>query len=174
MTLNTPLVTFIGNSGSIIRKGGNGKQILVKASSGSASIFIGAWVTRTGETAASKEVDLCAVGEQPDGIILGAAPWEDDYANLNKDSDDCFADGTWLVMYIPEKGDEIAITTKTNSAITANTEVQVDGGFGAQYTFNAAGGTIQTETRTGIIGKLISAAITATAATEKMMWLECY
>ena len=171
MTLSTPLKTFIGLQGSIIRLGGAGKIVRVKASSGSASIFLSAWVTRTGETAASPEVDLCALGEHPDGIIIGTA---DEATDLDKDSDDAYADGTWLKMYIPEKGDQIACIAATNVSITANVEIQVSGGYIIAWAYNVAGGTVQTETRVGIIGKLVSAAIVAAASTEKPLFAELY
>jgi len=171
MTMSERLEAFIGLQGSIIRKGGKGKHVLVKASSGSATIFLGAWVTRTGETAESPEVDLCALGEHPDGIIIGTAYVATD---LTKDSDSPYTDGTYLVMYIPEKGDQIACIAATNVTITANVEIQVSGGFLIAWPYNVAGGTVQTETRTGIVGKLVSAAIAAAASTEKPLFVETY
>ena len=112
MTLGSPLKTVLGRNGSIIRRkmGIGGRFEKVRANG--ADLFMTAFVTRTGET--DPDVDLCAKGEHIDGVIYGEA---DGTINLDKDSDDCYADNTWLLMYAPVPGDEIYFTAKTNSAI---------------------------------------------------------
>lgn len=116
-----------GQSKDIFLKKKHGRDpILVKASSGSATIFLGALVTKTGETAGTPEVDLAAKGEHVDGIIVGEA-WN--ITNLKNDSDDPYADGTYLWMEEIEVGDLFFAVAKTNTAITEYVRVQADGGF---------------------------------------------
>jgi hypothetical protein len=161
MTLASPLKTVIGRDGSIIRYGGNGKKSKVRANG--ADLFIGAIVTRVGETEDDPDVDLCAKGEAPSGIILGPA---DDAIDLDKDSDDCFADDTWLLMYEWERNDEIYLTVKTNTALTVYVEVQVDGGFIIPWAYVNA--SEATDTRIGVMGACQNA-VSAVASTETVV-----
>jgi|GEM_PF-3877383 len=163
MTLASPLKTVLGRNGSIIRKmmGSGGRFEKVRANG--TDIFITAFVTRTGET--DPDVDLCAKGEHCDGIIYG--PWSGD-VDLDKDSDDCYDDNTWLMMYVPVNGDEIYFTAKTNSAIGKGDLVQVDGGFGIAFAY--ADGTEATDTLQSVVGTCQDA-VTAAASTEKVTWL---
>ena len=126
MALASPLKTVIGRNGSIVRKHVGAGGITERVRANGTDIFIGALVTHTGETADDPDVDLCAKGEHPDGVIIGPA---DSAIDLDKDSDDCFDDNTWLLMYIPLPGEEIYLCAKANSAITVYTRVQADGGF---------------------------------------------
>lgn len=162
MTLASPLKTVIGNRHSIIKlRAGLGGTIKLVRSNG-ADLFISAAVTYSGETASDPDVDLCAKGEQPDGIIIGPAY---DAIDLDKDSDDTFADNTWLYMYSPLPGEEIYMTTKTNSAIDYGARVQVDGGFLIAFTYGDA--TEETDLLQSVVGKTLTA-ISATASTEKI------
>ena len=162
MTLASPLKTVMGRHGSIIRKGGNGETKLVRANG--TDIFLGAAVTYTGET--RPDVDLCAKGEQMDGIIIGPAYTALD---LDKDSDSCFADNTWLIMYIPLPGDEIYMTAKTNTSITVNVRIQIDGGFIIPWAY--VDGAEVTDTLESVIGKSLTA-VTGAASTEAVVCIK--
>ena len=163
MTLASPLKTVIGRNGSIIRRksGQGGRYETVRANG--ADLFISAWVTYAGETADDPDVDLCAKGETPNGIIVGPAFAATD---LDKDSDDCYDDNTWLKMYIPVPGDEIYCTSKTNSDITYGGRIIVDGGFVDDFAYGD--GTENTDTMESHIGNAMTAA-TAAATTEKVV-----
>lgn len=162
MPLLERLAAYTNQGGIILRKKG-GYTVRVKASSGSASIFITALVTIIGETAGTPEVDLCAKGEIPTGIIIGPA---DTALDLSKDSDSCFADGTYLAMWVFEPGEEFIMTAKTNSAIAWGARCQVDGGY--LITFAYTDTAEATDTMESVIAQNIGAAITATASTEKL------
>ena len=164
MTLASPLKTVIGRNGSIIRKGGNGTYHKVR--SNGSDLFIGAAVTRTGESADDPDVDLCGAGENIDGYIVGPA---DDAIDLDKDSDDTYADNSWLLMYKPDIGDEIYITIKTNTAITVNTLVQIEAGFGIAWAYSD--GTELTDTLRSIAG-LARTTISAVGSTETICLIE--
>lgn len=164
MTLASPLKTVIGRNGSIIRKGGKGTYHKVRANG--ADLFIGAAVTRTGESADDPDVDLCGAGENIDGYIVGPA---DDAIDLDKDADDPYADNTWLLMYKPGIGDEIYIVIKTNTAITVNTLVQIEAGFGIAWAYTDS--TELTDTLRSIAG-LARNTISAVAATETVCLIE--
>jgi len=163
MTLGSPLKTVIGRDGDIIRKkmGSGGRFEKVRANG--VDIFMTALVTRTGETA--PDVDLCAKGEVVDGVIYGEA---NGTINLDKDSDDPYDDNTWLMMYIPARGDEVYFTAKTNSAIDQGKQVQADGGFGIAFAYTDTAEA--TDTLVSTIG-VNAEAITATASTEKVGWV---
>lgn len=160
MVLASPLKTVLGRNGSIIRKhvgqGGNYETVR----SNGADLFITAAVTHTGETTSDPDVDLCAKGERIDGIIFGEA---DAAIDLDKDSDDTFADNTWLIMYIPIEGEEIYLTAKTNSAITTFTRVQADGGFFIAFAYTNA--TENTDTLESVAGTCQDT-VAAVASTE--------
>ncbi|MHA2181047.1 MAG: hypothetical protein ACXAAH_06470 [Promethearchaeota archaeon] len=166
MTLASPLETVIGRNGSIIRRyvGGGGTHHKVRANG--ADLFNSALATRTGETADDPDVDLCAKGERINGIIVGE--W-DKTVNLDKDSDDPYADNTWLDMYTPLPGEEVYITIKTNTAITVYTDVQADGGFGIPWAYGD--GTEATDTRVSIAGQSQNT-IAAVASTETACLIE--
>lgn len=158
MTLASPLKTVIGRNGTIIRVGGGGKHHKVRANGD--DLFITAMVTRTGETADDPDVDLCGKGETINGIIFGE--WNKT-VDLDKDSDDCFADNTWLDMYEPLPGEEVYITIKTNTAITVFTLVQCEAGFGIAWAYTD--GTEATDTLRSIAGQSQNT-ISAVASTE--------
>lgn len=95
-------------------------------------LFLTAGVTFFGESNA--DVDLCAEDEQLSGIIVGSA---DDATNLDKDSDDTFADNANLKMGVPSVGEEIFLTATTAASITYGTVVQCEGGFFGDSDFAA-------------------------------------
>lgn len=134
--------------------------ILVKASSGAATIFIGAIVTKKGETAGTPEVDLCQKGEPVAGIITGEA-WA--ATNLNRDSDNPFPDGTYLWMEEIEDGDEFLAVEKTNTGFAYQDRVQADGGYVIPFAY--LDNTEATDTLESVIGKA-QEVVTAAGATE--------
>ena len=164
MALETRLKAFLsGQSKDVfLKKKGTRDPILVKASSGSATIFLTALITFAGETAGTPEVDLAVTGEKVDGIIVGKA-W--DATDLSKDSDSPYADGVYLFMEEIEIGDEFYVTAKTNTAIDYKERVMADGGFGAPYAYTDASEI--TDTLQSVIGTAMEA-VTATASTEKL------
>jgi hypothetical protein len=166
VTLASPLKTVIGRNGSIIRRQVGAGGTFHKVRSNGADLFISALVTRTGETENDPDVDLCAKGERINGIIVGE--W-DGTVNLDKDSDDLFADNTWLKMYTPLPGEEVYITIKTNTAITVYTDVQADAGFGIPWAYVNA--TEATDTRVSIAGQA-QIAVSAVASTETVCLIE--
>jgi len=161
MTLASPLKTVMGRNGSIVRTGIRGKILKVRANG--SDLYLGAPVTFTGETANNPDVDLCAAGEQPDGVIIDADPSSTYHGDLDKDSDDPYADNTLLLMYIPIAGDEIYMTVKTNTALTVYTRVQVEAGYLILFAYTD--GTQLTDTLESVIGKTLTA-VTAVASTE--------
>ncbi|HEC66629.1 MAG TPA: hypothetical protein ENI23_15240 [bacterium] len=142
------------------------KRKLVKASSGSATIFLGAIVTRVGETAGTPEVDLCDKGQAVYGVITGKA-WA--ARDMSKDSDSPYADGTKLLLEFLEEGDQVWLTAKTNTAITEAKSVQVDGGFIITFAYTDAAA--NTDTLSSVIG---NAAIgcSATVSQEKLCLID--
>jgi len=163
MTLASPLKTVLGNNGSIVRKhvGQGGNTELVRANG--ADLFIGALVTHTGETENDPDVDLCAKGERPDGVIIGPAY---DAIDLDKDSDDTYADNTWLLMYVPQEGEEIYLVAKTNTAFTVYTRAQADGGYIIPFAYVDA--TEATDTLESVVGT-VQNAVSAVADTETVV-----
>lgn len=161
MALASPLKTVIGRDGSIIRFGGNGKTVKVRANG--SDLFISALVTRTGETEDDPDVDLCAKGEFVDGIIIGVA---DGATDLDKDSDDTYADDTWLLMYEFEKNDEIYMTVKTNTAFTVYTRAQCEDGFIIPFAYTNA--TEETDLLESVVGT-VQNAVSAVASTETVV-----
>lgn len=154
MTLSSGLEN-VSQSGSVIYKknADGGRVVKVRANGG--DIFNTAIVTAYGET--DPDVDLCATGEPVSGVIIGKyTPYEVD---LTKDSDSCYDDNTELQMYIPNRGDVLYGTSKTNTTLTKHGWVDVDGGF------------LTTGTRTAHIGKALEA-VTAASATEYIFLYE--
>ena len=168
MALDTRLQAKLsGQSKDIFRKKvGPRERVLVKASSGSATIFITALVTRKGETAGTPEVDLAAKGEPIAGVIVGQA-WA--ATDLSKDSDDPYADGTYLLMERLYIGDQVWLTAKTNTAIAFGGSVQCDGGFIIPFAYVDAAAA--TDTLSGVIGNALIGC-SATADTEKLCLIE--
>lgn len=150
---------FIKKKNGYIRK-------LVKASSGGATIFISALVTRTGETAGTPEVDLAAKGEPISGVITGQA-WV--ARDMSKDSDSPFADGTYLLMERLDPGDQVWLTGKTNSALTAGKSAQCDGGYIIDFAYTDAAAA--TDLLGGVVGEIL-VGCTATASQEKLCLIE--
>lgn len=149
-----------------IKKERGEKRILVQASSGSATIFISAVVTKKGETAGTPQVDLCTKGQPVFGVIVGEA-WA--ARNMSKDSDSPFADLTFLLMERLEDGDQVWLTAKTNTAITVFGSVQVDGGFLIDFAYTDAA--VATDTLSSVIGNALIGC-TATASQEKLCLIE--
>jgi len=101
-----------------------GTEVDVKANG--ADLFLTAGVTIFGETAKSHDVDLCAEDEVLAGIIVGQA---DDATDLDKDSDDTFADDVNLKMGVPIPGEEMYLTAGNGMSVVYGNIVQCDGGF---------------------------------------------
>lgn len=163
MTLASSLKSNLSGN-SIIRKrsGAGGGFDLVRANG--ADLFLGAIVTYFGETSGDPDVDLAAAGEPHDGVIVGPAYGALD---LDKDSDDCFADNTWLIMYKPAPGDELYLTAATNTACTYGEHVTKDGGFVAGD-FSYTDGTQASDLMEDVIGRARET-ITAATGTEKIV-----
>jgi len=130
MTLSSGLEN-VSQSGSVIyKKNADGGRVQ-KVTAGS-GLFMTAIVTKYGQTAPT--VALCANGEMVSGVIIGQfTPYTVD---LTYDSDNTFTAAVSLQLYIPNRGDILYGTTKTATAITADTWVDVDGGFltsGTEY-----------------------------------------
>jgi len=134
--------------GAIVIKGtGNTEPVQANGS----DIFLTAIVTGYGET--NPSVDLAGSGEPVSGVIIEEQfPYNVD---LDKDSDDCFDDDTWLGMYVPESGDLLYLTVKTNNTIAKD------------YWFAADGGFIISAAKTAALGTCLEA-ITAVSATEQI------
>ena len=109
----------------------SGIEVDVKANG--ADLFLTAGVTKFGET--GPDVDLCAEDEQLSGIIVGRS---DAATDMDKDSDDTYADDTNLKMGVPSTGEEIFLTAKTAITVTKDKAVQCDGGFFENTDFAAA------------------------------------
>jgi len=128
MTLSSSLETMAKSYGcfnGIIHKGGDG-QIVKRRTTGT-DIFITAFVTEYAET--RPDIDLCGTGEVPLGIVIGPAGDQGEGWSLDNDSDDCFADNTWVNVYIPETGDELLLTVATNTTATQGVRQRVQAGF---------------------------------------------
>ena len=128
MTLVTPLKDI---THSIWNRRINGSEVDVRANG--SDLFLGAGVTEYGET--SPDVDLCAEDEQMSGIICASS---DDATNLDKDSDDTFADNTNLKMAVPQSSEEVYVCAKTGVTVTKDKLIQCDGGFFEDTDFTAA------------------------------------
>lgn len=169
MVLASPLKTVIGRNGSIIRKKVGGGGRIEKVRSNGADLFIGAAVTRVGETEDDPDVDLAAKGEPIDGIIIGADSTSDYAGDLDKDSDDPYPDNEWLLMYVPLPGEEIYLCAKTNTAFTVYTRAQVDGGFIIPFAYTNA--TEELDLLESVIGT-VQNAVSAVASTETVVALK--
>ena len=148
MTLATALKDKI--QGAIVIRG-RGRTETVQANG--SDIFLTAIVTAYGETVPS--VDLAGLGEPVGGVIIEEQfPYSVD---LDKDSDDCFDDDTWLGMYVPEDGDLLYLTVATNSTIAQD------------YWFKASGGFIVSSDKADALGTVVEpGGITAVSGTEQI------
>jgi len=72
-------------------------------------------------------------------------------------------------MYSPVKGDEIYITIKTNTAITVNTLVQIEAGFGIPWAYTDT--SEFTDTLRSIAGKSRTT-VAAVASTQTVCLIE--
>lgn len=108
-----------------------GTEVDVKANG--ADLFLTAGVTKFGET--GPDVDLCAEDEPLSGIIVGRS---DAATDMDKDSDDTYANDTNLKMGVPTVGEEIFVTAKTAITVTKDQVLQCDGGFFEDTDFAAA------------------------------------
>jgi hypothetical protein len=152
MALASRLAT-VSQSHGVIYKGGNGRTVTVRANGD--DIFLTAIVTAYGETL--PDVDLAGSGEPVSGVIIAEAfPYKVD---LSKDSDSPFDDNTYLHMYVPQDGDQLYLTVKTNSSIAQENWFKADGGF------------IVTSAKADALGR-IKEAITAVSGTEQIALCE--
>lgn len=124
MTLATSLDNKTDSNEVIYKKNSDGGRVEKHRTNG-ADMFLTAIVTEKDET--PPDVALCATGEEVCGVIIGTyTPYEID---LTKDSDDTLADNKDVQVYKPQNKDQLYGTVKTNTTITINTWVDVDGGF---------------------------------------------
>lgn len=154
MTLYARLAT-VTQSHSVIFKGGNGRTIKAKANG--SDIFLTALVTIYGETN-RYDVDLAGADEPVSGIVIGQyTPYS---VNLAKDLNSCFDDNTDLAVYIPEPGDQIYLTTASNTTIAKGAYFKV-----------TTGGLITGGTKGTSLGRMVEA-ITGGSGYEKIVLCE--
>lgn len=159
MTLSSPLKT-VCKSGSIIVRGSGAPSQYFPALTNGTDIFITAAITFQSETN-KEDVDLAASGERVDGIVYGAA--FPAVVDLDKDSDDCYANNKWIRCYKPMPRDEIYATVATATSITKDDWVKYADGF-------LTGATNKNDA----IGKLANGgtAITAVSGQEQVCTIE--
>ena len=151
MTLSSPFKDVTDSNG-VILKGGDGRTVTVKANG--SDLFLGAGVSYQNETN-EEDVDLAAAGEAVDGVIVGEAfPYKVD---LDKDSDDCYDDNSYLQMYVPEPGDILYGTVATATSLSKDAYVKFSGGF------------LTSSTRSNAIGRNRGGAITGASGTEQVI-----
>jgi hypothetical protein len=125
MTLSSGLDTVTESGGVLIKYGGGQSQFQVAQCNGS-DIFLTAAVTYQNETN-RYDIDLAAAGERVDGIVVAEAyPYKVD---LTKDSDSCFADDTWVIIYRPIAQDMLYATVASATSITKDDWVKYSDGF---------------------------------------------
>lgn len=159
MTLGTPLKTAIQGAGILlIFNGGQSQYFTAKCNDD--DIFLTAAVTFQGETN-REDIDLAASGERIDGIVYGEA--FPAVVDLEKDSDDCFDDDTWVRCYKPIARDMLYATTTTNTSITKDDWVKYTDGF-----------LLGATNKNDAIGKLANGgtAVTGVSATEYIVSIE--
>ena len=159
MTLASSLET-VSDSNGVLIKYSTSKSSYLTAQCNGADIFLTAAVTFQSETN-TQDVDLAASGERVDGIVIGEAyPTKYD---LSKDSDDPFADNTWIRCYKPEPRDMLYATVATATSITKDDWVKYADGF-------LTGATNKNDA----IGRLANGgvAITAASGTEQIASIE--
>jgi hypothetical protein len=172
MTMSTTLKLSLlsrsyGALYAIIHKGGNGQ--IVKRRTNGADMFITALVTEYGET--KPDIDLVQTGEKILGVVIGPASDQGEGLNLAKDSDSCFADNTWVNVYIPEPGDELLLTWYTNTAGNQGVLQKLQTGtgmIGGDFAYSNAA--VATDTLIDVVGTCV-VAVTATGSTEKVSLL---
>ena len=159
MTLSSPLKTVSQSGGVLIRYGGGVSQFSPAKCNGS-DIFLTAAITFQSETN-KEDIDLAASTERVDGIVIGNA--FPAYVDMDKDSDDCFDDNTWVRCYRPISGDELYATVATATSIRKDGWVKYADGFLTSATDRDDG-----------IGKLANggAAITGVSNTEQIASIE--
>jgi hypothetical protein len=91
-------------------------------------IFIGAIVTRKGET--KPDIDLCAEDQMFWGIVTGWAPNMPGYVAdatgpWYRDYDNPFPDNKWVRVAIPGKNDIILVLSATNETIAIDDPLKV-------------------------------------------------
>ena len=138
MTLSASLES-VSQSAKVVFKGGGGRSVTVRANG--SDLFLTAIVTMFGEAAApNPDVALAGSGEPVSGVIIAQSfPY---LLNLAKDSDDTFDDNAFLLMYVPEGGDQLYLTAKTATSISKNNWFKADGGFIIESTKGAALGRV--------------------------------
>lgn len=112
-----------------LRKNGTEVDVI----SNGTDLFLTAGVTKFGET--GPDVDLCAEDERLSGIIVGRS---DAATDMDKDSDDTYANNINLKMGVPTTGEEIFLTAKTAATVVKDQTLQCDGGFFEDTDFAAA------------------------------------
>lgn len=123
MTLNASLKSITNQV--LITWGGGQSQFFTCKANGS-DIFLTAAITFQAETN-KEDVDLAAAGERVDGIVVGEG--FPNKVDLDKDSDDCYDDNSYLRCYRPIAQDHLYATTATNTSITKDDWVKYSGGF---------------------------------------------
>ena len=159
MTLSSPLKT-VCQAGQIIVRGGGGMSQHFVAKCNGSDIFITAAITFQSETN-KEDIDLAASGERVDGIVYGQA--FPAVVDLDKDSDDCYDDNTWVRCYKPIARDEIYATVATATSISKDDWVKYADGF-------LTGATNKNDA----IGKLANGgvAVTAVSGQEQVVTIE--
>ena len=125
MTLGTALKTAVEGAGILIIYGGGQSQYFTAKCNGD-NIFLTAAITFQGETN-REDIDLAATGERVDGIVYGEA--FPSVVDLDKSSDDCFDDETWVRCYKPIARDMLYATTATDADISKDDWVKYVDGF---------------------------------------------
>jgi hypothetical protein len=167
VTLSASLKSSVSGNSVIRKRQGSGGRFERVRANGS-DIFLGAMVTRKGETADDPDVDLAATGERVAGVIVGPAP--PNVLDLDKDSDDCYADDTYLLMYVPVPGDQLYLTAATNTACTYG-ELQVNSGGFIGGDFSYANSAVATDSLIDVVGYSLET-ISAATGVEKIVLIE--
>jgi len=159
MTLSVSIANTSNFNSVLIRYGGGVSQFFPAKCNGD-DIFLTAAITFQSETN-KEDIDLAASGERVDGIVVSEI-WPIT-VDLDKDSDDCFDNDTWVRCYRPIARDLLWATTATNTSITKDDWVKYVDGF-------LQGATNKNDA----IGRLANggAAITAASATEFITTIE--
>jgi len=114
MTLSVSIANTSNFNSVLIRYGGGVSQFFPAKCNGD-DIFLTAAITFQSETN-KEDIDLAASGERVDGIVVSEI-WPIT-VDLDKDSDDCFDNDTWVRCYRPIARDLLWATTATNTSIT--------------------------------------------------------
>jgi len=122
MALDTEL-TALGVKKIVFKGEAEGRIIACKCSSGSDDMFLGAAVTRHGETVNTPEIDLCAEDEALMGFIIGLVH-PDAYDPMYHTPTYPFTDGDLVWVFMPKSGAVIWVCSETASAITQGEHIE--------------------------------------------------